>query len=147
MGIPLTTNVLQCNETQGVVCGGGRVCVWGACVRGACVWGLKVKLIGTTCTQCTNNMYRICTQHVFTHQYTCPTPPPTSHLSLHTPHLTPKGWDAREEDMPQIVAIHNTVNERAWREVCRYMIVRVCCLPLFVLCLVNVVRDPWCCEL
>lgn len=30
-----------------------------------------------------------------------------------------KGWDAREEDMPQVVAIHNTVNERAWREVCR----------------------------
>lgn len=31
-----------------------------------------------------------------------------------------KGWDAREEDMPQVVAIHNTVNERAWQEVRRY---------------------------
>ena len=30
-----------------------------------------------------------------------------------------KGWDAKEEDMPQVVAIHNTVNERAWQEVRR----------------------------
>lgn len=28
-----------------------------------------------------------------------------------------KGWSPREEDMPQVVAIHNTVNERTWAEV------------------------------
>ena len=31
-----------------------------------------------------------------------------------------KGWDAKEEDMPAIVAIHNGVNERAWHQVCQY---------------------------
>lgn len=31
-----------------------------------------------------------------------------------------KGWDAKEEDMSAIVAIHNGVNERAWYQVCRY---------------------------
>ena len=31
-----------------------------------------------------------------------------------------KGWDAQEEDMPAIVAIHNGVNERAWHQVCKY---------------------------
>lgn len=28
-----------------------------------------------------------------------------------------KGWQPHEQDMPSLVAIHNTVNERAWREV------------------------------
>ena len=31
-----------------------------------------------------------------------------------------KGWDAKEEDMPAVVAIHNGVNERAWHQVCQY---------------------------
>ena len=31
-----------------------------------------------------------------------------------------KGWAPREADMPSIVAIHNTVNERSWREVLRW---------------------------
>ena len=31
-----------------------------------------------------------------------------------------KGWAPREGDMPAIVAIHNTVNERSWREVLRW---------------------------
>lgn len=28
-----------------------------------------------------------------------------------------KGWNPTEEDMPAVVAIHNAVNERAWREI------------------------------
>ncbi len=28
-----------------------------------------------------------------------------------------QGWDPREQDMQAVVGIHNTVNERAWREV------------------------------
>ncbi|GAX78873.1 hypothetical protein CEUSTIGMA_g6312.t1 [Chlamydomonas eustigma] len=28
-----------------------------------------------------------------------------------------KGWDPRKEDMQAVVSIHNSVNERAWREV------------------------------
>lgn len=28
-----------------------------------------------------------------------------------------KGWDPKEEDMPAVVAIHNTVNERVWEEI------------------------------
>lgn len=31
-----------------------------------------------------------------------------------------KGWDAKEEDMHSVVAIHNSVNERAWQQVCQY---------------------------
>jgi len=31
-----------------------------------------------------------------------------------------KGWNPREEDIPYIVSIHNTINERTWREVMRY---------------------------
>ena len=31
-----------------------------------------------------------------------------------------KGWDAREEDMHSVVSIHNSVNERAWQQVCQY---------------------------
>ena len=31
-----------------------------------------------------------------------------------------KGWDAQERDMPSVVAIHNSVNERAWQQVCRF---------------------------
>lgn len=30
---------------------------------------------------------------------------------------TPQGWDPQAGDMHNVVAIHNTVNERAWREV------------------------------
>ena len=29
-----------------------------------------------------------------------------------------KGWDAREEDMQMVVAIHNAVNEKTWQKVC-----------------------------
>jgi len=28
-----------------------------------------------------------------------------------------KGWEPSEDDMPAVVAIHNAVNERAWREI------------------------------
>lgn len=28
-----------------------------------------------------------------------------------------KGWDPREDDMKAVVSIHNSVNERAWKEV------------------------------
>ena len=28
-----------------------------------------------------------------------------------------QGWDPRQDDMKSVVAIHNSVNERAWREV------------------------------
>lgn len=31
-----------------------------------------------------------------------------------------KGWSPSEQDMKQVVAIHNGVNERAWSEVRRY---------------------------
>jgi len=31
-----------------------------------------------------------------------------------------KGWDPKEEDMPAVVAIHNTVNERVWKEIQRW---------------------------
>lgn len=31
-----------------------------------------------------------------------------------------KGWDAKEEDMHSVVSIHNSVNERAWQQVCQY---------------------------
>jgi cytochrome c heme-lyase len=31
-----------------------------------------------------------------------------------------KGWDASEDDMTSVVAIHNAVNERVWREVMRW---------------------------
>ena len=31
-----------------------------------------------------------------------------------------KGWDAKEEDMHSVVAIHNSVNERAWQQVLQY---------------------------
>jgi cytochrome c heme-lyase len=31
-----------------------------------------------------------------------------------------KGWDAKEEDMRTVVAIHNTVNERSWQEILRW---------------------------
>jgi len=45
-----------------------------------------------------------------------------------------KGWDAKEEDMSAIVAIHNGVNERAWYQVCRYEVRStmrcVCMAPL-----------------
>ncbi len=35
-----------------------------------------------------------------------------------------KGWDAREEDMQMVVAIHNAVNEKTWEHVCEWE--RVC---------------------
>lgn len=31
-----------------------------------------------------------------------------------------KGWSPKEDDMPAVVAIHNAVNERAWREILRW---------------------------
>jgi cytochrome c heme-lyase len=31
--------------------------------------------------------------------------------------ILPQGWQPSEADMPTVVAIHNTVNERAWAEV------------------------------
>lgn len=31
-----------------------------------------------------------------------------------------KGWGAKEQDMPAVVAIHNAVNERTWREVLKW---------------------------
>ena len=31
-----------------------------------------------------------------------------------------KGWDAKEQDMPTVVAIHNAVNERTWIEVLKW---------------------------
>lgn len=31
--------------------------------------------------------------------------------------MSRKGWSPAEDDMPAVVAIHNAVNERAWREV------------------------------
>lgn len=40
-----------------------------------------------------------------------------------------KGWDPAKEDMPSVVAIHNTVNERAWQEILRWEALHPGCPP------------------
>uniref|UniRef100_A0A383V203 Holocytochrome c-type synthase n=1 Tax=Tetradesmus obliquus TaxID=3088 RepID=A0A383V203_TETOB len=37
-----------------------------------------------------------------------------------------KGWDPREPDMQRVVAIHNTVNERAWQHVLAWEALHAC---------------------
>ena len=39
-----------------------------------------------------------------------------------------KGWSAREEDMPAVVAIHNAVNERTWQELLKWEAARKWCV-------------------
>eukprot|EP00879_Flechtneria_rotunda_P021469 GHRR01022626.1.p1 GENE.GHRR01022626.1~~GHRR01022626.1.p1 ORF type:complete len:156 (+),score=30.41 GHRR01022626.1:268-735(+) len=37
-----------------------------------------------------------------------------------------KGWDPSEKDMNRVVAIHNTVNERAWQHVLAWEMLHAC---------------------
>jgi hypothetical protein len=37
-----------------------------------------------------------------------------------------KGWDPKEQDMSQVVAIHNTVNERTWQHILAWEMLHAC---------------------
>eukprot|EP00775_Hariotina_reticulata_P008957 gene8957-9133_t len=37
-----------------------------------------------------------------------------------------KGWDPKEQDMGQVVAIHNTVNERTWQHILAWEMMHAC---------------------
>ncbi len=43
--------------------------------------------------------------------------------------MTRKGWAPQERDMPTVVAIHNTVNERAWAHVLGWESLHACDCP------------------
>jgi cytochrome c heme-lyase len=53
-------------------------------------------------------------------------PPPLLLLLLPLVLLRAQGWDPREPDMQRVVAIHNTVNERAWQHVMAWEALHAC---------------------
>eukprot|EP00955_Chlamydomonas_euryale_P068664 360194-Chlamydomonas_euryale.AAC.9 len=56
---------------------------------------------------------------------------PSEHMFFNA--MKRKGWDPREDDMPAVVNIHNSVNERAWREVMSWESIHAgafCCCAL-----------------
>jgi hypothetical protein len=52
--------------------------------------------------------------------------PPPLLLLLPLELLRAQGWDPREPDMQRVVAIHNTVNERAWQHVMAWEALHAC---------------------